>query len=228
MAIMMEKNTMLIRVVSMIVSLLLFARVDNGQSFIGLPKSSTSVRTEDMNSIELKLRLLRAQPDKWEFELILHNGGKQSLFFMTDPTRSDRSSGPYIALDANDVSTLDVSAQLYLPPIYFLYANDARVKLKRIEPNTTHSETFTIGFPLKETIPPYGETPERHIIDHTKIKFIKASIGILPDDEGVRDILEHKPAGPFVYGLEKIMKGSYKGKHLIDLQTIISAPSIKL
>ncbi|HXG06731.1 MAG TPA: hypothetical protein VNI77_05320, partial [Nitrososphaera sp.] len=205
MAITMEKNAMLIRVVSMIVFLLLFAGVGYGQSHIGVPKSSTSFRMEDMNSIELKLRLLQRQPDKWEFELTLHNGGKHPLFFMTDPTRSDRSSGPYISLDANDISTLDISARLYLPPIYSLYVNDAHVKLKRIEPNTTHSEIFTIGFPLKETIPPYGETPERHIIDHTKIKFIKASIGILPDDEGVRDILEHKPAGPFVYGLEKIM-----------------------
>jgi len=186
----------------------------------------TAVRTKDMNQLAVTVRSVEAKQDKWRVELSVHNAGESAVFAMADPVRSDRSLGPYIAIAPSD--TLDIGAVLHYPPPYSLYVNDARVKLKRVEPGSTLRETFNVEIPFTETIPPYGDTPQRHTVDHTTIKFVKGSVGVIPDEEAVREVLDRKPAGRFVYGLEQLVVGSFKGKRLIDLQTVISSKALKV
>lgn len=180
------------------------------------------------NKIDVKLRFIKATPSYWEFELTIRNNADYSAYVMINPTRTDGSNGPYITLDMKDSSILEISSRLYLPPPYFLYANKARVELKLLLPKTSYTEALIVQFPRQETMPPYGDKPERIEINANNIKHVRAAVGILPDEDGVRDLLERKPMGPFVYGLEEMMKGSFKGSRLIDLQTIVYSEILKL
>jgi hypothetical protein len=173
-----------------------------------------------MENVEVAIRYLGTDQVGWKFQLSVRNKLTHSIFVMTQPSRSDRSSGPYVSLAADD--TLEFSIQLFPRPPYCLYSNDARVKLEKLDPETEHIEVFSVKVPLLSTLPPYGNHPVRVSIEKTKIKFIKASVGLLPDEEGIIDILKRKSAST-VNGLEKLFVGPSKGKQLIDLQTIVSS-----
>ena len=179
--------------------------------------------------IKVALKLLQSRSDGWEFELAVSNEGKLAVYLMTDPTQTDGTKGPYLYLDEDDSSTLKISSRVYPPPCFFdLYKNAAGVKLMRLEASSNHVERFSVKFPLRETMPPYGISPERKQIDPGSIEYIVASIGILPDEEGIKELLQKKPAGPFVNGLERVNSGAFKGKYLIETQIIVRSNIIKL
>lgn len=181
-----------------------------------------------MDQVKVDLRLLKAVPDKWEFEMTIQNVGSRTVFVMTGPTRVNGVKGPYLSLADNQSATLEIGIQVYPPPPYFFIANKAGVSLLELPAGASHKEVFSISVPIPETVPRYGETPVRGKIDPKQLQFITASVGILPDDEGVRDLLARKPFGSFVNGVEELTKGASKGKRLIDLQTIYRSPSISV
>ena len=179
-----------------------------------------------MDQVDVDLRLLKAAPDKWDFEVTVRNVGSRAVFVMTGPRRVDNSKGPYVSWADLRPGILEVSIQVYPPPPYFFIANNAGVKLQELPAGASHKELLSVSLPIPETLPPYGDTPRRAKIDPKQVLMITAAVGILPDDEGIRDLLARKPFGPFVHGLEEVTKGASKGKRLFELQGVYYSPTI--
>jgi hypothetical protein len=179
----------------------------------------------------LKVELLRVgtSSNKWEFELLVRNEGEYAIFLMTEPVKTDGSVGPYVALAGDDQSTLEISSMVYALPPYTIYSDYSSVKLKYLSPHAQYRMPFTISNVMSESIPPYKDFPVAREISLYKVRFVRAFVGVLPDDEGIRDFLRRKEAiGPFTNGLEQIERGQYKGKRIIDLQVVITSQSIGL
>jgi hypothetical protein len=191
-----------------------------------IPISSNS--RGEMEKIELKLELLQATIDLWDFKVTVQNIGNKPVFVMTNPYRADGTKGWYVSLDEKNSSVLEISSRIYPDPPYFLMYNGSGVMLKQLSPNAVHSERISIKIPIKETMPPYGTELERMAIDHKNIKFVRAVVGLVPDEEGIREVFEHKVVPGSVTGAEEIMKGSFKGKRLIDLQTVAYSVMVSL
>lgn len=192
---------------------------------VGLVHQDEAAITRD---VKTSLCLLRMLPDRWEFELNAQNTGSQSVFIMTEPVRSNGSKGSYLTLNQSDPSILEIGIQLYPSPSYSLYSNQTHVRLKRLEPGGQYIEQLIVPFPSQETSPPYKGL-EHEMIDKSKVRSARAAIGILPDEEGIQDILRRKEGiGVYAGGLEIIERGSFKGKQLYEVQAIIRTPAIKL
>jgi len=180
--------------------------------------------------IEVRVQLLQRLHERWEFELSAHNPGSEPVFIMTAPMRSNGSTGGYFALDPQDPSILNISVRLYPPPNYCIYSNRTQVILKQLDPGSTHVEQITLAFPAKETSPPY-KFPEFETLDRGKIRAVRAAVGLLPDDEGIRDFLRRKQGigiEPNAGGLELVRKGPHQGKSLYEVQEIVWTPTLKL
>ena len=185
-------------------------------------------QTQATCGVEINLRVVRLLPEKWEFELSARNSSSEAVFITTAPIRSNGSKGGYFALDPKEPATLNIGVQLYQPPDYSIYSNQTRVTLKRLEPGATHVEEIVLSFPAKETSPPY-QGLEYETLDKGKIRGVRATIGILPDDEGIRDFLRRKQGiGPYAGGIELIQRGSLNGKSLYEVQQIIRTPLLML
>jgi hypothetical protein len=179
------------------------------------------------HGVEVSLRVVRMLPDRWEFELLAHNTRSQAVFILTEPVRTGGSKGSYFTLDPQDASVLDVAVQLYPPPNYCIYANLAGVTLKRLDRGATHVDPIILSFPAKETSPPYkGWGYET--LDKSTLRTVRAAIGILPDDEGVRDFLRCKEGiGPYARGNELLENGPHTGQTLYEAQEL-SSTTLKL
>src|SRR5438876_4150359 len=184
----------------LLISLLATVFINGGNTCsLSLESSKTDYSHEEADAVEqveVHLRVIKTLPDKLELEVVVQNASSQSVFVMTQPTRANGSKGPYISLDDKDPGTMEIGIKLYPPPTYFLLANEAGVRLERLAAGASHKEIFYVSFPLLETMPPYGEKVTRRKTDPNSIQFIRVSVGVLPDEDGVRDVLEHKPFGP--------------------------------
>ena len=120
-----------------------------------------------------------------------------------------------------------MGVRLFPPPRYFFLSNDARVKLHKLAAGATLKEVFHVSTLVSETMPPYGDTPTRRKIDPDRLQFVRASVGVLPDDEGVRDLLRRKPFGPWVNGVEELIQGPFKSKRIIDLQRVYMSETVR-
>ena len=189
------------------------------------PVSQKAIAT---SSVAVNLRLLRVLAEGWEFEIRTQNSENHPVFIMTEAVRSDGSRGTYLALNPEDPSILDIGIHLYPVPSYSIYANQARVTLKRLDPGTSYTERITVSFSARETSPPYKGL-EYQPLDRAKLHAARAAIGILPDEEGIQDFLRRKQGiGSYAGGLELVTKGPLKGKSLYEVQEIIRSPTIKL
>jgi hypothetical protein len=224
----MERTEMLKALILAAMVLLLVIRLNEASRAITPHSQTVAVNrfNDDHARVELSLRRLRMS--EVGCELTVHNVGQKSFFIMTAPQRSDATMGPYFGLNSTDSSTLEINIKIYPPSPYDLVSNHAAVKLLLLEPRASHTEKFTIRFPLLETMPPYGKHPTRQIIRLSETKHFQAFIGILPDEEGITNLLHRKPAGPFIHGLEQIKIGAFKDKHLIELQTVVFSSRVSL
>lgn len=187
-------------------------------------------RQATKSPIEVRLQLLQRLQERWEFEVSTHNAGTEPVFIMTAPVRSNGSRGAYFALDPQDPSILNISVRLYPPPDYCIYSNQTHVILKQLDPGSTHVEQITLAFPAKETSPPY-KFPEHETIDRGRIRAVRAAVGILSDDEGIRDFVRRKQARgmePNAHGLNLVQKGPHQGKSLYEVQEIVWTATLKL
>ncbi|HJT27271.1 MAG TPA: hypothetical protein VJ784_07685 [Pyrinomonadaceae bacterium] len=190
-------------------------------------QSSVPQTEAKTSAVSVNLRLIRMLPEKLEFELTAQNSGNNAVFILTDPMRSNGSKGSYFTLDPQDPSILEICIQLYPSPNYSIYSNRTRVSLRRLNPGGTHVELITVSFPARETSPPYKGV-EYGQLDRSKLRGARATVGILRDDEGVRDFLRRKEGiGPYAGGLELITIGPLRGKSLYEAQEIIHSPTIK-
>jgi hypothetical protein len=180
-----------------------------------------------MDQVKVVLKSLKMLPDKLEMEVVYENVGKRTVFVMIDPVKVDGSKGPYAWISDEHSETLDVGVMLFPPPKYFLLANESRVKLQKLAAGDTHTEVFQVPFPFVATMPPYGEKPARRKIDPNRLQFVRASVGVLPDDEGLIDLLQRKPFGPFVSGLEELIQGPFKNQRIIALQRVYASARVR-
>lgn len=175
-----------------------------------------------IEDVQVDFTLLRREAGRWEFLLTTRNTGKEAVFVLSDPVRANGSAGPYINL-AEESSTLGISICFYPPPDFDLPTNQTRLTLKRLPAGGVFTEEIVILFPTHQSAPPYDLDVKE--ITPSAIRFVRAKVGILPDEEGVQDFLRRKEKiGPYATGLEKLNKGAFKGKHLYELQRIITAP----
>ena len=180
--------------------------------------------------VEVFVRGLQKYSDRWEIEFEIRNDSKSPVFLATEPMRSNAELGPYVGIGETD-KILEISVCFFDRPDYFLSRDEANVKLRKLEPDTSHIEKYVLPLPLRETIPPYQarvtDTPRP--IDASKIETVKIRVGVLPDDEGIRDLLAPKASKPyfdgFLDGGEIIEKGRSKGKMLLETQSILTATS---
>ena len=180
--------------------------------------------------VEVRLQIVQLLRERWEFELSAHNLGSEPVFIMTAPIMSNGSRGSYFVLDPEDPSILNISVRLHPPPNYCIYSNRTQLTLKQLAPGATHVEQITLAFPAKETSPPY-KSPEFETLDRGKIRSVRAAVGLLPDDEGIRDFLRRKQGRgiePNASGLELVQEGPHKGKSLYEIQEILCTPTLKL
>ena len=188
---------------------------------------SPSQRDASTSAISVSLRLIRMLPEKWEFELTTQNSGNNAVFILTEPIRSNGTRGSYFTLDPQDPSILEIAIRLYPPPDYCIYSNHTGVSLKRVDPGARHVELITVSFPARETSPPYKGV-EYGKLDSSKLHGARAALGVLTDDEGIRDFLRRKEGiGPYAGGLELIHTGPLSGKSLYEAQEVILSPIIK-
>lgn len=195
------------------------------QSLISPSKNST----QDAKGIEVELRLLNSSPKGWEFEFTTRNAGPSAVYLMTEPIQSSDIRGAYLAVDEDDSSWLKISVRLFYPPCCItLVKNGAGVKLVKLEPGTFLTDRVTIKFPASETMPPYRMSLFPKEINHLLIKNVSVSVGILPDEEGIREVLKSKRFGYFVNGLEQVFSGAFKGRRFVEIQTVIKSNPIKI
>lgn len=209
-----------------------FLGVASGPGALRAPRGPVPAdgQVEGVQGVSAQLRVLRMAPAGWEFELVVRNDGKLTVYVMTDPVRSEGSKGPYLSTDPLDPSVLDLGVRVYPRPPNCIYVNHAGVTLERLEPGASRLQRFTVPPPVEETMPPYlTDRFEPRPISTGNLKYARAFIGVLPDEEGVRDYLRRKEGiGPYARGDERLEAGSFKGKHIINLQTLVSSGKIEL
>jgi hypothetical protein len=223
-------RVMLIRTKCAALSLILIAFAASGDvrvspSHLGTLQESVA----SMNHIEVKLRLTQNLRDHWVFQITANNTGSGTVFIMTDPVRDDGSKGAYFAVDTQSPSHLEISSRLYPPPTYCTLAGSVHVMLRRLDPGESYTFEVRVSLPFDETSPPTRNPLDPKSFDSTKIKFARASIGVLPDEEGTQDFLKHKEGiGPYASPFDNIEKGTFKGKRLYELQTIALSQPIEI
>ena len=88
------------------------------------------------------------------------------------------------------------------------------------------TEKVIVTFPTRGSAPPYDVNAGEII--PSAIRSVRAKVGVLPDEKGVRDFLRKKETiGPYATGLEVLVTGAFKGKHLQDVQKLITAHDFK-
>jgi hypothetical protein len=219
---MLNRIVFLVAVLFVIVPIILMS-----QSLKETNASSPNGGDGKTSDVSVFVRDLHKYSDRWEIELEIQNDSKLPLFFATEPMRSNGENGPYIGLGEAD-KTLEVGIRFFDRPNYFLSRDETNVKLKKLEPKTSQIEKYVLPLPLRETLPPYKErvTETPRLIDVNKIETLKLSVAVVPDDEGIRDLLAPKASKPFFDGYldggEIIEKGLFKGKMLLETQSILS------
>src|SRR5919204_6950787 len=98
---------------------------------------------------------------------------------MAEPIRSNGFKGGYLTLDPQEPSTLIIGIQLYPSPDYCIYSNQTRVTLIRLDPGAKYIQRVTVSFPAKEISLPYKGL-EYETLDKSKLRAVRAAIGILP------------------------------------------------
>jgi hypothetical protein len=188
--------------------------------------------TSAVKGVEVSVRSLSRHADRWEIEIEARNDSEDAVYVLTEPKLANGKPSPYIDVDQNDERTLSVSAKFFKGPGYFLYINATSLKLRGLDPHTSYAEKYLLLLPLRSTIPPYGNSQAYRgkLIDLSKIDTVIASVGVLPDDEGIRAIANRQPLKHFpdAFGVgesnghEILASGKFKGKPLIEAETVIS------
>jgi hypothetical protein len=183
------------------------------------------VKGEDL---DVKILGVSKSTSFWVVDVEIVNKSESSFFILADPRTASGKYIAYVSSSEND-STLDLTVRFFKGPDYFLYVNATRAKLAELKQHTNRFEKYILPIPLHRTLPPYGDKPSESakIINLGEVKNIRFSIGVLPDDDGIRELLVPQKSNPFFDGYftggETIENGALKGKNLLGVQTIFSS-----
>ena len=205
-----------------------FTQNTGAKMFTAQARTSLS-ETANPSDVKITVNMIKRLPDRWEFEVVSHNIGDRSVFVMSDAVRVDGSPGAYLSISPKDNELLDLGIRLFALPSYCTLSSATHVTLRRLDPSASFKEVITIKLPLRETEPPYENPLNKSPIDWSKVKYIRASVGILPDEEGVQDFLKHKEGiGPYASGQESIERGLFRGKRLLELQSVSFSERVEI
>lgn len=173
--------------------------------------------------IEVNLKTIVRASNSLEFQLTVVNKSDQAVFLLTNPTRVNGSEGFYFNVNKTTHFLVEVRSHFFPPPPFHLYSNNTALKLTELMPKGTYIVKIMMSLPLKESAPPY--TTDFQDIESDIIRRIQVFIGVIQDDEGVRELLAAKK-GLSIYfgGAETLNKGEFRGKMLREVQTIITSP----
>lgn len=183
---------------------------------VQIAAQSESFYKASPTQLVLSGKLLKFDKDELELEVVLENKSGHDVYVATDPQRVSGEKGYYFSLDKADNSFIKVTSIVFPIPPFFLFADDTSVVLKWLKPGEKYMDTVSIGFPTKETLPPYSISSRKTITQQT-LKKVEISIGYF-DKEDVDGLLTHR-----VKGHSKIRAGKNKGKMLFETQELIIA-----
>ena len=187
--------------------------------------ANVHVAAQVVPDVVVDLEILKRTSARLELQLKVSNTGKTPILVVTDPVRLDGSKGAYLSINEANSSQLEVAFAVYPPPFYTRLAPKTAVRFRTLNAGGTYENTVVLNTPLKETKPPWGDTPHVHAIDLEKIQQVRANVGVLPHDVGVREAIANEISAD---GFELVKSGPLKGKLLFELQTLVSSKILKL
>jgi len=179
----------------------------------------------DYCNVKVSLSLLERTSTQLKFQARITNTSSRSVLIVTNPVRVDGSAGPYISLNADEPSLLELGFRVFPPPGYDILATNDRVTYTRVEPGMTHHEELLLQAPIEETEPPWRGMAKPQDINLAKVQYVKFNVGVLPDEPEIREAFARELSPT---GLELVKTGRFKGKSLFKVQGIVSSERVKL
>lgn len=185
--------------------------------------AKTTVQQENHSepTITVDLYPVEIGCEKMEVEIKIHNSGNCAVYVTSRPQWSNGSKGVYFQANYPQ-RVLEFSTHLYSTSGSIIIELDqTSTELQKLNPGESFSERFTLQFPLYEKLLPYLALSLPKKIDLEQIKFVQATVGVIPFDSGIEEILNESASRICVTGNTTLKKGPFKGKNLIDLQKVI-------
>lgn len=185
---------------------------------------STNPAPCDYCSVKVSLRVLERTSKVAKFQATITNEGTRPVLIVTNPMRADGSAGPYLSLNADEPSMLELGFRAFPPPGFDILATNERVTYTSLEPEVPHHEEVSLLAPIEETEPPWRGMAKPRQIDLGRIQYVKLNVGVFPDEPEVREAFAYELSPT---GLELVKRGRFKGKSLYKIQGIVSSGRIK-
>lgn len=194
-----------------------------GQNTTSSKISSAQTKADD--GVILSVQLLESKKCEINYVIELRNNSPAAIFYPAKTQQVDGEYGPYVSLDNNDDSVVNLQWRVFHRDIVLSiesFSNDTGVELKRLGPGESVQETASIKWPLIETVPPILKKALRNRIDRKNVKGFRFTVGYFEEDEGILEFLTRKPFGWFIKGHETLYTGVFRGKRFYEIQRLLS------
>ncbi len=169
------------------------------------PQSASTTRSthiaggkcQPMNAgLEVSLKRVEGETAGQLFKIVVHNVSGEDVYVVTDPKRTDGSSGPYWYPDENNGRVLVAGFALYEPSRnLFFDHDDASARLTLLHPSDSYSTQITVTFPIRETVPPYQTHKAPQVFVASETSGLKTEVGYFPSSDELRKLIASKPNG---------------------------------
>jgi hypothetical protein len=147
-------------------------------------------------SLEVSLQRADGGSEGQLFKIVVRNISGEDVYVVTDPVRTDGSSGPYWYPDPKSEKVLVAGFALYEPSrdVFFDH-DDASARLTLLHPSDSYSTQITATFPIRETVPPYRVHKDPRVFVASQISGMRAEVGYFPSSDELRKLIATKPHG---------------------------------
>ncbi|RZU43008.1 hypothetical protein BDD14_4609 [Edaphobacter modestus] len=181
-------------------------------------------KCQSMNaSLEVSLQRVEGESAGQAFKIVVRNVSGEDVYVVTDPKRTDGSSGPYWYPDPKNERVLIAGFALYEPSrdIFFDH-DDASARLTLLHPSESYSAQITATLPIRETVPPYRVHNVPRVFVASQISGMKAEVGYFPSSDELRKLVASKPHGTMT-GADFVAYGN-SSRSIASFQCIASSP----
>lgn len=190
--------------------------------------SQTIHEVFDVKSVVIEITRLEKGLNILKGEFSVENNEKFPVWVMSDPIRANGVTGFYVSLAEEDSSTLEIISKVYYGPTHYdLSVNYSGVTLALLGAMQQKKMDFSIKGPVEETMPPYGNKPDRKIIEISQMAYVRTCVGIVPDNQSVREMAKRKYSTYQVNGLEQVEIGR-RQLRLFEAQKLICSTKMRL
>lgn len=154
-------------------------------------------KCQTMNtSLEVSLQRVEGESARQAFKIVVRNVSGEDVYVVTDPMRTDGSSGPYWYPDPKSETVLVAGFALYEPSRDLFFDHDAAsARLTLLHPSESYSTQITATFPIRETVPPYQVHRVPRVFVASQISGMKVEVGYFPSSDELRKLIALKPHG---------------------------------